>query len=120
MTALTDFERRALQATAPLFGDSASAFLEQVSSAVVTERKNTGVGFYTTVVVDRQRCTPVPLSRRGAHFEVQGVEHGVGIVLWDTDGDGYLATIEGWTVDDNPLIPVDLSELRFVRLAQLG
>ncbi|HEX8902540.1 hypothetical protein [Vitreimonas sp.] len=120
MTALTDFERRALEAMAPLFGDRAETFRAQIASATVVTRKNTGVGFYTSVTVDKGRCAPVPLSHKGAHFEVPGVEHGLGIVLWDTDGDGYLETIEGWTVDDDPLVGVELSELKFVRLTQLG
>jgi hypothetical protein len=60
------------------------------------------------------------LEPSGAHFEVEGIEHGLGIVLWDTDGDGYLETVEGWTVDDYPLEGVDLADLKFVRLTQLG
>jgi hypothetical protein len=118
--AFTDFERRALDSTAPLFGEKAQALREQVASAEVVDRINTIVGFYTRVRVDRAKCSPVPLSHQGAHFEVEGVEHGLGIVLWDTDGDGYLETIEGWTVDENPLEGVDLDKLQFIRLTQLG
>lgn len=116
----TDFERRALDCAAALFGDKADAFREQVASAKVVDRINTNVGFYTTVKVERAKCTPVPLRHQGAHFEVEGIEHGLGIVLWDTDGDGFLTTIEGWTVDENPLEGVDLANLKFVRLTQLG
>lgn len=118
--AFTDFERRALDSTAPLFGDKADAFREQVASAEVVDRINTIVGFYTRVKVDGAKCSPVPLNHQGAHFEVEGIEHGLGIVLWDTDGDGYLETIEGWTLDENPLEGVDLADLKFVRLTQLG
>lgn len=116
----TDFERRALECTAALFGEKADAFREQVASAEVVDRINTIVGFYTTVKVDRTKCSPVPLSHQGAHFEVEGIEHGLGIVLWDTDGDGFLETIEGWTVDDDPLEGIDLANLKFIRLTQLG
>jgi hypothetical protein len=118
--AFTDFERRALDSTATLFGDKADAFREQVASAEVLDRINTIVGFYTRVKVDRAKCSPVPLSHQSAHFEVEGIEHGLGIVLWDNDRDGYLETIEGWTVDENPLEGVDLAQLKFVRLTQLG
>jgi hypothetical protein len=118
--AFTDFERRALDSTALMFGDKADAFREQVASAEVVDRINTIVGFYTRVKVDRTKCSPVPLSHQGAHFEVEGIEHGLGIVLWDTDGDGYLETIEGWTVDENPLEGLDLADLKFVRLTQLN
>ena len=118
--AFTEFERRALESITPLFGPKAGAFLEQISSAQVVDRINTIVGFYTRVKVDRAKCSPVPLSHQGAHFEVEGIEHGLGIILWDTGGDGYLETIEGWTVDENPLEGVDLANLKFVRLTQLG
>lgn len=118
--AFTDFERRALDSTAPLFGVRADAFREQVATAEVVDRINTIVGFYTRVKVDRAKCSPVALSHQGAHFEVDGIEHGLGIVLWDTDGDGFLETIEGWTVDENALEGVDLAALKFVRLTQVG
>ncbi|MEK6642433.1 MAG: hypothetical protein AABZ08_00870 [Planctomycetota bacterium] len=118
--AFTDFERRALDSIAPLFGDKADAFREQVASAEVVDRINTIVGFYTRVKVDRVRCSPVPLSQGDAHFEVEGIEHGLGIIVGIRDGDGYLETIEGWTVGENPLEGVDLADLKFVRPTQLG
>lgn len=118
--AFTEFERLALESVAPLFGAKADAFREQIAFAEVVDRINTVVGFYTRVKVDRAKCSSVPLSHQGAHFEVDGIEHGLGIVLWDTDGDGYLETIEGWTVDESPLDGVDLADLKFVRLTQLG
>ncbi len=118
--AFTDFERRALDSIAPLFGEKADAFREQIASAEVVDRINTFVGFYTRVKVERTKCARVPFSHQGALFEVEGVEHGLGIVLWDTDGDGYLKTIEGWTVDQDPLEGVDLAGLKFVRLTQFN
>mgnify|MGYP000162021222 CR=1 FL=1 len=47
-------------------------------------------------------------------------EHGMGIVLWDTDGNGFLETIEGYTYDDNALAEKALADLEFARLVQLG
>jgi hypothetical protein len=113
--AFTDFERRALDSTAHFFDDEADAFREQIAAAEVVDRINTIVGFYTRVKVDRARCPPVPLGHRQAHFEVEGIEHGIRIVLWDKDGDGYLETIEGWTVGDNHLEGIDLANLKFLR-----
>lgn len=118
--ALTDFERKALDGFAPLFGDKGGVYREQIASAEVVDRINTIVGFYTRVKVDRARCSPVPLRCQSAHFEVEGIEHGLGVFLWDTDGDGYLETIEGWTVDEDPLKGIDLAKLKFVRVIQLG
>lgn len=116
----TDFEQRALGSTAPLFAAKANAFCEQVASAEVVDRINTIVGFYTRVRVDRAKCDPVPLRGQGAHFEVVGIEHGLGTILWDADGDGYLETIEGWTVGESRLEGVALADLEFIRLTQLG
>jgi hypothetical protein len=109
-----------LDSIAPLFCAKAKAFGEQVCAAEIVDRINTIVGFYTRVNVDRETCTPAPLSQQGAHFEVDDVEHGLGIILWDADGDGYLETIEGYSVDDNLREGVDLADLKFVRLTQLG
>ncbi len=84
------------------------------------DRVNTVVGFYTRVKLDRSRCAPLPLGRLEAHFEVDGIECGIGILLWDKDGDGYLETIEGWTVGDNPLEGVDLASLKFLRPSRVS
>lgn len=118
--AFTDFERRALDSIAPLFGAKADVFREQVASGEVVDRINTIVGFYTRIKVDCAKCSPVPMRHKGAHFEVEGIRQGLAIVLWDTDADGYLETIEGCTVDENPLEGVDLADLKFGRLIQLG
>jgi hypothetical protein len=103
----------------PLFGAQAASFLLQVATVEVLDRKNTGVGFYTRVKVDRTKCSPVTFVLAGAYFEVEGVKDVFGILLWDADG--YLDTIEGYTMDGhNPLEGVDLAGLQFTRLVSLG
>ena len=87
-------------------------FRRQLDRASVIDRINTLVGFYTRVVIDRARCTPLNLSGKGAQFDVEGVDHGLGIVVWGEDG--YLATIEGFTNAGRPLQGVDLAQLNFV------
>lgn len=114
----TDFELRALDSIASMFGDAEDEFRKQVAASTVTDRINTIVGFYTRVVVDRSACRPLPIQSKGGHFEVDGVEHGVGVVLWEEDG--YLETIEGFTYDDDPLRGRELSDLKFIALSQLG
>ena len=115
---LTDFERRALESMAPQLGQHAQAFLKQVASANVIDRINTLVGFYTRVNVDRVKCSPVPLREKGAHFEVGGMENGIGVLIWDVDG--YLETIEGWTVDKDTTEGVDLADLKFIQMTFFG
>lgn len=114
----TNFEARALDCLASMFGADAKEFRKQVNASKVVDRVNTIVGFYTRVVVDRSACRPLPVRLKSGHFEVAGIEHGIGVVLWDEDG--YLETIEGFTYDDNTLAGRDLSDLKLVALAQLG
>jgi hypothetical protein len=116
----TDLERRALEHIAPLFGNQESAFRRQFASAEVTDRINTIVGFYTRVRVDRSSSDPAQFRQQIAHFEVEGIKHGLSVIIWDEDGDGYLATIEGVTVDENPLEGVELASLKLIRVTQLG
>jgi hypothetical protein len=118
--AFTDFERQALDSIAPIFGDREEAFRAQIANAEVVDRINTVVGFYTRVRVDRAKCSPVPIHLGGAHFDVEGVELGLHIILWDTDGDGYLEQIEGVGVVSDLLKDVDLASLNMVRMTLLG
>lgn len=115
---LTNFERQALRDIAALFESEADDFLGQVASARVVDRVNTGVGFYTRVIVDRSLCKPLPVRAKGGHFEVEGLSLGLGVVLWDDEG--YLRTIEGYTYEESPLEARNLSGLKYCRLVQLG
>jgi hypothetical protein len=115
---LTEFEARALDCIAPMLSEDESAFRAQIATARVVDRINTGHGFYTRIEVDRAACPPAPsLQAAGADFEVLDVVHGVGVVLWDDNLSGYLATIEGFTYVDPGLSGRDLAALRFVKLA---
>lgn len=116
----TDLERLALSSIAPLFGDGEQAFLAQVASAEVIDRINTIVGFYTRVSVPRSTNKPVRFRKQGAHFEVEGIEFGIGVLLWDVNGDGYLDEIEGYTVGEDPLAGFDLAALKIIRMTLLG
>jgi len=115
--AFTDFEQKTLDCIAPLFKQDEAAFRDQVAAAKVVDRINTIHGFYTRVEVDRAACRPLRISCNGAAVEVNGLEHGMGILLWDTDG--FLETVEGFGYGDDDLEGVDLAELEFIRLTQL-
>jgi hypothetical protein len=115
--ALTAFEQQALESISGLFDEDAAAFRDQIASARVIDRINTIVGFYTRVVVDRSKCRPLNVRAKGGHFEVEGIENGMGVVLWDADG--YLETIEGFSYDNDPLAGRDLATLKFIKLVQL-
>lgn len=109
--ALTNFERRTLNVIAQLFGPDEATFLRQVEAARVTDRINTVVGFYTRIAMDRSALTALPITHKGAHFEVPGIRHGMLVTLWDEDG--YLADIEGVTYGDDDLGGQQLADLDF-------
>ncbi len=111
---LTDFERKALDSIASLFGPDEGGFRLQVANARVLDRINTGHGFHTRIEVDRAACLPLPIGRRGGDFEVESIPAGIGVVLWDDHG--YLSAIEGFTYGEgHDLVGVDLRNLSFVR-----
>lgn len=115
---LTDLEAQVLHEIALLFGASEALFRQQVKNCQVTDRINTGAGFYTRLNLDRLSCQPVPYSRQGGHFHVGSIAHGLGIVLWDKDG--YLETIEGYTIGNESLTDRALSSLHYMGIDQLG
>ncbi len=110
----TRFEAQALAVIAQFFGVQEESFLQQVSCAKVLHRINTIAGFYTDVMVDRTKCQPINFEHRGALFNVENVENGVGVVLWDRDG--YLELIEGYTIGDSQLENLKLSDLSYISL----
>jgi hypothetical protein len=108
----TAFERTVLQALSLDFGAAIDAFLAQVRNARVIGRENTRVGFYTELEVDRSAPALMvrnPLAE--GHFWAEPLARGVGILLWGRDG--YLTTIEGWTVEDDELTDACIAGLEF-------
>ena len=110
--AFTAFETAALNAISASFGTEADKFLAQVNASKVVDRINTAHGFYTRVSVDRSQCQPLPFREKGGSFEVEGVEHGIGVLLWEDDG--YLETIEGFAYAGDPLLGRSLADLKFL------
>ena len=100
MEQLTPFEQEAiatiLRGDHPVF----AALRKQLARCEVSEREFTGVGFFTTLAIPAD-VPSVPLDRRLAlgdvHATMNGVEHGVGLVLFVEDG--RLALLEGFTYD---------------------
>lgn len=114
----TAFEKAALNALAALFGIEAGKFLAQVNASRVVDRINTIHGFYTRVLADRSLCQRLPLSGKGGSFEVESIEHGIGVLLWEKDG--YLETIEGYSYGGDALLGLSLADLRFMGTEQPG
>jgi hypothetical protein len=112
--ALTDFEARAVQFIASTLASDEIAIRAQLSTARAVDRINTGHGFYTRIVVERATTPSAPALRAAtARFNAEGFEHGVGVILWDEEGSGYLATIEGFVYGDSQMDERDLATLKF-------
>jgi len=111
---LEPFEREILDFL--LAGDRAPlpGLRTQLEHAVVTERKYTGVGVFTDFDVPRDTPTVRPASFElgDATYELEGVEHGGGVVLFVRDG--RLTTLEvfNWTDDWPP--HVELMSLSYL------
>lgn len=99
---------------AKLFGPNEASFRVQIEACRVTDRVNTVVGFYTRIAMDRATVSPLPISHKGAHFEVPGTRYGMLVSLWDDDG--YLAEIEGVTYGEDDMGGQELTELAFTSL----
>lgn len=108
---LTHFERRTLDVLAGLFGTDADEFRRQIAASRVTDRVDTVVGFYTRIEVDRAASDPLPITHKGAHFDVPGTRYGMSVILWDEDG--YLSTIEGATYGEDDMGGKELTDLDF-------
>jgi hypothetical protein len=97
----TPLERAVLDAILEIHPSDKSALECQLASAIVTNRENTGAGFYTEF--NARHETSVALSgermRSGPTATVQGLEHGMGFILWLTDG--FADCLEGYSYDES-------------------
>lgn len=111
MFALSDLERAVLSAIATQVPEHAQALLDQIASAHVVERENTGTGFYAKLAITAGRKmhgAPSPLGDIGA--DIDGIEHGMGFLLWLQDGMAH--TLEGYTYEETTL-GLDLDRAAF-------
>jgi hypothetical protein len=99
---LNAFERAVLEKLLDGNHPVLAALRTQFDSCHVSSREFTGVGFYTTLKVDRS-VEPAPTSRPRIQVvdvggKISGLEHGAGFVLFVTDG--YLDFLEGFSYDE--------------------
>ena len=96
MESLSDFERAVLEMMADGETPQLRRLREQLASCVVRSREFTGVGFFTSLEVDRASVAPVeglPTPFGDVHAEIEGLAHGAGFLLWIKDG--YVDALEG-------------------------
>ena len=100
MNDLTTLEREVMQKL--LDGDDLvlAILREQLNVTTVSERKMTGVGFYTNFLVrsDARHASENPSFEIGDVIaQIPGVKHGAGFLLFVRDG--ALSFLEGFTYD---------------------
>lgn len=87
-SAFTPLERAVLRAICEKDSVDRAALEDQLSAATVIRRENTGAGFYTQIAVQRGSVVSVggERLRTGPTAKVEGLEHGMGFVLWLKEG----------------------------------
>jgi hypothetical protein len=100
MCKLSKLEDAVLRAIAAQYPDASSAIDSQRSVACVTGRSNTGGGFYTTFEVT-QSCPVVAVASPIGNVtaRVQGLDHGMGFILWLQNG--RLSKLEGYSFEED-------------------
>jgi hypothetical protein len=100
MDKLTAFEHEAIATIVGGDHPVLAGLRTQLARCEVPKREFTGVGFFTTLAVPSD-VPSVPVRRRldlgDVHVTMDGVAHGVGLVLFVEEG--RLALLEGFTYD---------------------
>ena len=113
MTTFTALEFAALQSIFAETPGLTAGLERQLDCAIVTERENSGWGFFTTISV--QGDVPPVDSPRMLGLEtlarIHGLEHGFGFVLY-MEG-GCLSLLEGYAQGGESTAAFDLTNLHF-------
>jgi hypothetical protein len=97
----TPLERAVLRTICEMHLADRAALETQLSTSRVLSRENTGAGFYTTFAVKRVSNIAIggERLREGPAARIDGLEHGMGFILWLKDG--YADCLEGHSYEEN-------------------
>jgi hypothetical protein len=92
----TPLEQAVLSAICEEHPNDRAAMEAQLSTATLRSRENTGAGFFTYLDVKRVGISPIggPRLRDGPNAKVEGLQHGMGFILWFKEG--YADCLEGY------------------------
>ncbi|HKF52838.1 MAG TPA: hypothetical protein VKB26_11040 [Candidatus Acidoferrales bacterium] len=95
-SSLTPLEHAVLRAICKEYPSDRAALEAQLATATVLRRENTGAGFFTYLSVERTSSNPIGgyRLRNGPNAKVEGLEHGMGFILWLKEG--YINCLEGY------------------------
>jgi hypothetical protein len=112
-TAFTDLELAALHSIFSETPELQAQLERQLAAAAVTNRENSGAGFFTTIAVADD--APQVSSPRVLGYETQaraaGLEHGLGFILFMENGRLHL--LEGFAWGPESTASLDLAALTF-------
>lgn len=113
MTTFTDLELAALHSIFAETPDLAPALEQQLAVATVVKRENSGGGFFTTISVDGDapRVSVSDVLGFETQARVNGLEHGLGFVLFTKDG--LMQMLEGFAWGPESTANLDLQSLQF-------
>lgn len=106
-------ERAVMTAYGEIYGAEEPRLAAQLAAAKPISRENTGSGFHTYLQVDPSACERIVAWRPlGEHFvHVAGMEHGVGLLLFFSEG--YLNEIDGYAQAGEDTSGIDFSRVSF-------
>jgi len=113
MSTFTKLELAALHSIFAETPQYANGLAVQLAGASVTERENTGGGFFTTISVAAD-IPQIPSPRVLGHeiyAKVEGLTHGMGFILFMKDGN--LNLLEGYAVGYENTAPLKLATVNF-------
>lgn len=106
-------ERAVMAAYGEIYGAEEPRLAGQLTAVQPTARENTGSGFHTYLKIDRSVCETIPVrGTLGEHFvHVAGLQHGIGLLLFFSDG--YLSEIDGYAQGGEDTTEIDFSNVSF-------
>jgi hypothetical protein len=93
----SELERAVLSAICEIHSADRAAIEAQLSTATLLGRENTGCGFFTYIETERRAVVAIvgERFRHGPQVKVNGLEHGLGFVLWLKEG--FVSCLEGYS-----------------------
>ena len=115
MDTLTPLERAVLEKLVSGDSDRYRILQKQIHALRVSERKMTGVGFFTRFSIPNdisKLSDEATFQIGGIGADINDLEHGAGFVLFIEDG--QIETLEGYTYDEPWPRNVDSFHLHFI------
>ncbi|HLY46646.1 MAG TPA: hypothetical protein VKQ73_13780, partial [Stellaceae bacterium] len=102
-----------LRQIAGQYPEAEPALLDLFGSCGVAKRENTGHGFFTDLMPDRTKHSPLSLrSPLGDAFaNVEGMVYPLGLLVFLKEG--YPVLLEGYAAGGDDTFPIDFSKVTF-------